>query len=259
MKKTMRSLIESGQPFIGTFMQLPSVELTEMFAYSGFDFLIIDMEHGLIDYQQAVAMTRACENFGAAAMVRVPEVDEDKIKHALDMGASAILVAGVHSYQDALDAVRFAKYAPLGSRGACPAVRANHYGLDDHFTCYERMNKETVVFVGLEGPEVIADIERIAKIEGIDILGGGPVDLSVALGYPNQLEHPAVLEAIRNVKRIANENGKLYAAFSESIDAFVESDEKEDFYMLAGDNWLIGDVLKRLSEEMNLLREKKKR
>lgn len=117
MKKTVRSLIDSKKPFIGTFMQFPSVELTEMFAYTGFDFLIMDMEHGLIDHKDALEMVRACELHDTAAMIRVPNVDEEKIKKALDMGASGILVAGVHSYEDAVNAVKFAKFKPMGGHG----------------------------------------------------------------------------------------------------------------------------------------------
>ena len=128
MKKTVRSLIDSKKPFIGTFMQFPSVELTEMFAYTGFDFLIMDMEHGLIDHKDVLEMVRACELHDTAAMIRVPNVDEEKIKKALDMGASGILVAGVHSYEDAVNAVKFAKFKPMGgawsmSGGPCQPFR----------------------------------------------------------------------------------------------------------------------------------------
>lgn len=256
MKRTLRKLIDSKKPFIGTLMQFPSVELTEMFAYTGFDFLIMDMEHGLIDNKDALEMVRACELHGTAAMIRVPEVDEDKIKKALDMGASGILVAGVHSYEDAVNAVKYAKFKPMGERGACPAVRANHFGLDDHVAYYENQNKETVLFVALEGPEVIKSIDRIAKINGIDILGVGPVDMALALGVPGQMNAPIVREAIANVKTTANANGKLYASFSNHITDFVKSDEPVDFYMVAGDTWLIADMLQKVKSDLEKLRAK---
>ena len=104
-------------------MQFPSVELTEMFAYTGFDFLIMDMEHGLIDHKDVLEMVRACELHDTAAMIRVPNVDKEKIKKALDMGASGILVAGVHSYEDAVNAVKFAKFKPMGGRSV-PTISA---------------------------------------------------------------------------------------------------------------------------------------
>ncbi|HIQ99700.1 MAG TPA: hypothetical protein IAB23_08540 [Candidatus Scybalocola faecavium] len=256
MKRTVRSLIDSKKPFIGTLMQFPSVELTEMFAYTGFDFLIMDMEHGLIENNDALAMVRACEIYDTAAMIRVPQVDEEKIKKALDMGASGILVAGVHSYEDAVNAVKYAKFKPMGIRGACPAVRANHFGLDDHVSYYEKQNKETVLFVALEGPEVVKDIDRIAQIQGIDIIGVGPVDMALALGVPGQIDAPVVQEAIAKVKTTANANGKLYASFANHIKDFIDSHEPADFYMVAGDTWLIGDMLLQVGKELNELRSK---
>ncbi len=256
MKKTVRSLIDSKKPFIGTFMQFPSVELTEMFAYTGFDFLIMDMEHGLIDHKDVLEMVRACELHDTAAMIRVPNVDEEKIKKALDMGASGILVAGVHSYEDAVNAVKFAKFKPMGERGACPAVRANHFGLDDQVAYYEKQNQETVVFVALEGPEVVASIDQIAQIDGIDIIGVGPVDMALALGVPGQMDAPIVREAIANVKKTANAHGKLYASFSNHITDFINTEEQADFYMVAGDTWLIDDMLKKVREDLDRLRAK---
>ena len=256
MKRTVRSLIDAKKPFIGTLMQFPSVELTEMFAYTGFDFLIMDMEHGLIENKDALEMVRACEIHNTAAMIRVPQVDEEKIKKALDMGASGLLIAGVHSYADAVNAVKYAKFKPVGVRGACPAVRANHFGLDDHVSYYEKQNRETVLFVALEGPEVVKEIDRIAGIEGIDIIGVGPVDMALALGVPGQVNAPVVREAIARVKTTANANGKLYASFSNYIADFIESDEPADFYMVAGDTWLIADMLKTVQEDLEKLRAK---
>ena len=75
------------KPFIGKLMQFPSVELTEMFAYTGFDFLNMDMEHGLIENNDALAMVRACEIYDTAAMIRVPQVDEEKIKKSFRHGS----------------------------------------------------------------------------------------------------------------------------------------------------------------------------
>lgn len=259
MRKTFRSLIDSKVPFIGAFNQLASIELAEMMAYSGFDFILIDMEHSLIDQSTAVHMLRAVEGAGAATMIRLPEVNEDLIKRALDMGAGGIMVCGVRSYEDALDAVKFAKFKPLGERGACPAVRANRYGLANHTGYYAKQNEETVVFVALEGPDVIKDIDRIAAIEGIDILGVGPVDLSVALGVPGQLNSPQVLEAITEVKRKANSNGKMYASFSEQIEDFLQMEEPADFYLLAGDIWMIGRMLKSLNKKIQMLKDKTKK
>ncbi len=254
MKKTLRSLIDSKKPFLIAFNQLPSVEISEMMAYAGFDCILIDMEHSHVDRETVANMLRASEAMGAATMVRVSNPEEDPIKKALDMGASGLLLAGIHGYEDALSAVRYSKFAPLGERGACPAVRANHYGLDDHCAYYAHANTETVIMCGLEGPRAIEDLDKIAAIEGIDILGVGPVDLSVSLGLPGQIQHPKVLEAIEHVKEVAHKNGKLYASFEEDMTTFLKYPEPADLYLCAGDIWMFGQFLKQLKPTMEKLR-----
>jgi 4-hydroxy-2-oxoheptanedioate aldolase len=112
---------------IGTWVQINNADIVECIAISGFDFAIYDMEHGNIDFPGLEALMRAGEARGLQSVVRVQENCSAPIMRALDLGAGAVLVPGISSSVDARYAVEAAKYAPLGSRGACPFIRAGEH------------------------------------------------------------------------------------------------------------------------------------
>lgn len=214
MKKSFKSLLNSGRKFIGTMMQVPSEELAEIMGHAGVEFLVLDMEHCPMSHAKIVSMVRACESVDVVPLVRVPDVtDEDSIKKALDAGAAGVLVPNVSTVEQARKAVEYGKFAPVGKRGACPFVRANWYGGEDCGAYYGKANEETSILLLVEGPEGIKNLPEIMKVEGIDAIHIGAVDLSVSLGIPGQTEHPMVIEAIKKAAELAVENGKTISYF----------------------------------------------
>lgn len=218
-----RSLLENGNKPVGTILQLPSEELVEILGYAGMEYIVIDTEHCPSSHKQVVAMIRAAESVGMAAMVRVPCVeDEDSIKKALDGGAAGLLIPNISTPEQARLAVEYTRFAPVGNRGACPYVRANWFGGEDLSTFYDRSNQHVFITLLVEGSEGVKNLPEIMKVEGIDAINIGTVDLSVNLGIPGQTNHPSIKKALKDAAVMANENGKLMGYFCMAPEEAVE-------------------------------------
>ena len=214
--KLFKSLLQQKRPLIGTFLQLPSPEVAEIFGFCGFDFVIIDNEHGVIGPAATLAMARAAEASGACAVIRTPDFEETHIKKALDVGPGALLCPGVQSAEDVRRVLRFSKYAPLGTRGACPGVRANYYGAEGA-SFYRRANEEVAILVQIEGAGAYREIDEILSIDGLDGILLGPVDLSMSLGHPGEVDHPEVVAAMEDIFSRAKAKGVAVATFAMDI------------------------------------------
>ena len=223
MKKNFRDLLNSGKKVVGTMMHLPCPEIVEILAFSGYDYVVLDTEHSPATYEQTVNMIRAADSAGLACLVRVPVISEDAIKKVLDMGCSGIKVPTVSTVEEAKLVVKHAKYAPLGSRGACPFVRANRYGCNENNKAfYKRENENIVLSLNIEGPEGVKNVAEIIGLEGVDAVSVGRMDLSVALGIPGEVDHPSVKQAVKDVARIAHENGKFAGVFLDRAEDAAE-------------------------------------
>jgi 4-hydroxy-2-oxoheptanedioate aldolase len=195
---------------IGTWVQINSADIVECIAISGFDFAIYDMEHGNIDFLALEALMRAGEGKGLKSVVRVQENNPALIMRALDLGAAAILVPSVSSSVVASRAVEAAKYAPLGSRGACPFIRAGGYLVRDWSAYSEKANNETQLIVLIECKKGIENLEEIISTKGVDGFMIGPFDLSVSLGLPGQVGHPLIEDIFDESARLAVKHGKEF-------------------------------------------------
>ena len=211
MKATFKSLLKKGDRFIGTYVSFPADDMLEVMKLAGMDFIILDMEHDQLTLREVMSMIRTCDACGLASMVRVPGLNETMIRKVLDMGASAVKVPDIHNAEEARQAVDYAKYPPMGVRGACPYVRGNGYGTDK-IHCYEQANQETAVSVIIEGLDGIAHMEEIIATPGIDSVSVGNIDLAVALGVPGQTFHPKVIEAVKECARLCEKYGKTCSA-----------------------------------------------
>lgn len=212
MKTTFRSLLESGEKFIGCYIMAPCDTDLEIMKMAGVDFVIFDLEHERLTYTEIMPMLRTCEACGLATMIRVPGIDEGAIKKALDMGASAIKVPSISTAEQAKQVVSYCKYPPEGVRGSCPFVRCNGYGIADRSACYEKANREVAVSVIIEGVEGVNYMEEIIAVKGIDAISVGNVDLSCALGVPGQIFHPLVKKAVIHCAELCEKYGKSCSA-----------------------------------------------
>lgn len=199
MKKSLNELLKEKKHPIGIFINTGCPEMVEICGQTGFNFIIIDNEHGSWDGEHNSHMIRAAETFDTIPLVRVSGADdEDQIKHILDLGAAGIVVPGIKNAEDARTAIRNAKFTPMGDRGACPYVRANRYtGISENY--YEKSNRETTVMLMIEGVDGIENFDEIIGVEGVDVIFFGPYDLSVSLGIPGQTDDERVSGTIKKL------------------------------------------------------------
>jgi len=222
--------MKNRELLFGTWIQMLCPEAVEIMGRS-YDFVVIDTEHGHFGLEHAIDLIRASNAVNVAPLVRVIENSPTLILKALDMGAQGIVVPGVSSVKDAVTAVKAAKYAPLGNRGACPCIRsAGHMSKDwSEYAC--AANDNTIVCLLVEGPEGVSNFEEIIKIPGVDMAMLGPFDLSVSLGVGGQLKHPLVIEKLEHMTKLANKYGVVLAC--NIFDSELEVIEKEIKYWMS--------------------------
>jgi 4-hydroxy-2-oxoheptanedioate aldolase len=208
----LRAALMAGGHMLGTFAIVPCAEIIELIGLAGFDFVIIDMEHGpfgLGQVREGLVTARSCELW---TVVRVPSTEPSMIGAVLDAGADGVLVPRVDSAAVAKAVVAAARFAPGGERGAHPWVRASGYGTRPDW--FAVANQETTVMVMVEGRAGIDAISEILSVPGLDAIFLGPVDLSHSLGVPGQIDHPQVREALEAVAAKAAAQGMATAVFA---------------------------------------------
>jgi len=209
-----RNKLSSGL-MAGTFLNLGSATAVEIAADSGFDWLLIDLEHGSGSLADLRSMLLACRGSSAAPIVRIRSVDPDTVKFVLDSGAAGIMFPYVSSVEAARQAVACMKYPPTGTRGVAGAIRATDYGRNwkEYFT---DANANTLVVVQIETKEAVEASSEIAAIEGVDVLFVGPLDLSVNLGCPGDFGQPQVVDALQRVVQSCTDQGKTAGILTKS-------------------------------------------
>jgi 4-hydroxy-2-oxoheptanedioate aldolase len=191
---------------IGTWTQIASADLIDMLGRAGYDFTIIDCEHGAFGIETAESLIRACEAADVAPLVRVPRLaygGELCLYKALDAGAIGVLVPGIESAEDAARAVAAGCFAPQGARGACPIVRgAAHSALG--WSEFARAQSRNGVIAMIETAAGIAAAEAICATPGLMAVMAGPFDLAVSMGFEGNHRHPEVQAALQRLVAAAN-------------------------------------------------------
>lgn len=199
------AMLRSGQRLRGIFNGLPSPAIVEMCAYAGFDFIIIDNEHGSADFETTENMLRAARASGIVPVIRCLAPDISRI---LDMGASAVKIPMVNTAQQAHDLVQQVRYPGAGKRGSAFSSRAAGYGAFGGAAHTRRSNDGIALIVMIETPEAVANAAAIAAVPGIDAVFIGPNDLSHAMGFDNNWEAPQVQAAIEQTLRAISSTGQ---------------------------------------------------
>ena len=221
----LRRKLGSGQAVIGPLLQeIPSSpELVEFMLAAGFDYVIIDGEHGGTSVEVCRGLVRAAEAMGGCALARVPNADTARILAFLDQGVQGIVLAHCRSAADAEALVRAAKYPPRGVRGAASGSRAARYGYGGPSRQHVvQSNAETMCFGLIEDPEAIPHVQQMLAVDGFDgcFLGAGDLALSLGLDYYGQpTPHPAVQQLIDRVRSETLAAGKLVMAAAGSGEA----------------------------------------
>src|SRR2546428_4666645 len=202
----VKQLLGAGEPALGTFMALGSTLGAEQLAQLGFDWLVIDQEHGAIDATLTQSLLQAISTTETVPLIRVPQNGVDWIRRALDAGAYGVIVPMVNTREEAEAAVRAAKYPPLGSR-SIGGSRTRLYGGNDYV---ERANDEILLIAQIEHKIGVQNAREILSVKGVDAYFIGPGDLCASLGLPNSWDpdFPEYWEAIEKIRRAAGQAGK---------------------------------------------------
>lgn len=215
----LRARWSEGAAAIGVTVPIAAPELIEICGLLGFDFALIDAEHGPLDRRACADLVRAAQAAGITPLVRVLRSDPAEILQALDTGAVGVMVPGIETAEEARAAVRASRFAPDGERGLA-ATRAAAWGIFEPLAAYTRRANAEVAVIGLvESVQGMKNLAEIAAVPGIDAVFLGPSDLSQSMGFPGESGHPAVqqtlekgLSAIRQAGKIAGISAATGAA-----------------------------------------------
>lgn len=193
------SLLRSGKPAIGSWINSVSPVVAEVMSGSGFDYLTIDVEHSPSDMGDVFAILQAVRsgNPECDCLVRLHGVDYAHVKRYLDAGVNGVIAPLVETREDAEKLVAATKYPPVGRRGV-GFCRANNYGADI-IEYVAGANEEMLLAVQIESKAGVGNIEAILSVPGIDAVFLGPYDLSASLGVTAQFDHPDYLAARERV------------------------------------------------------------
>ena len=218
MINQLKRKLAEGRVVLGTFITLNCPDLVEIAGLAGFDYCIIDTEHGPGNPESIQHMIRAAELRGMAAIVRVTDTAPTTILRTLDVGAAGIQVPQVNSPETAENVVRSAKYFPKGDRGAC-LTRSSRYGFVPGVAEYfDEANRETLVIVHCENRQGLECLDGIAAVDGVDVIFVGPYDLSQSFGIPGQIYHPVMVDAVARALAAAKRAGKPAGIFVGSVE-----------------------------------------
>jgi 4-hydroxy-2-oxoheptanedioate aldolase len=201
---------------IGPFSKTSDPAFIEAMGYGGFDFVILDLEHGPNNVESLQHLIRAAEVAEIFPVVRVKENNLSLIGEVLDIGAGGIQVPQISGRAGIEKVLEAARFAPEGMRGVCRFVRAAGYSSTDRFEYFRRAN-EAVIILQLEGKEAIANLDEILDTGGADILFIGPYDLSQSLGVPGEISHPKVLDKMREIVRRSTDRGSVVGTFVDTL------------------------------------------
>ncbi len=187
------------KPLHGFFFPLSAPALVEMIGHAGFDFVILDMEHGPAGYDMLEHLMRAATASGLETIVRVPNGEPWEILRALDAGAGGIMVPHVTSGAMAREIAASCRFPPAGRRGVATLSRAARYGIGDRKEYLTGIGDRIAVLPMIEDREALPEAAAIAAVPGVDAVFVGPNDLAASLGHLGEPGHPEVREAMRDV------------------------------------------------------------
>lgn len=210
-KTDLKARLKRGERVLGTMVTVfENPEIAKMLKVCGFDFLIVDCEHGAFNYGSVANILALARECGIAAMVRVPEPRREVILKFMEMGAAGLLLPNTDTPEQAQMLVECAKYRPLGKRGM--SLLRPHTGFEKVESAIRYMqdvNADTILMAQIESPLAVQNVEAILAVEGIDAAFMGPNDLTQNMGIYAQFDHPDYIAAVDRVIASARKAGKF--------------------------------------------------
>lgn len=202
----LKSKLARNALTIGSWVTLGHPSIAEIMAAAGFDWLVLDMEHSVLELSEVQMLIQVLDGQRCPAIVRLTSNEPDQIKRVMDAGATGVMVPMVKNAEDAQAAVQAMYYPPRGRRGVGLA-RAQGYGA--RFQQYRNwLDNNAVVVVMIEHIDAVNAIDSILSVPGVDAYIIGPYDLSGSMGHPGELNYPEVRTAIERVLEAGRRAGK---------------------------------------------------
>jgi 4-hydroxy-2-oxoheptanedioate aldolase len=198
--------LRDGETLAGCFLNLGSALTAEIVGRAGFDFVVIDLEHGSGNEADVLPQLQALEATGAGVIVRVESHARQRAHRVLDLGAEGIMFPRVDSPAEAASAVAGLRYPPEGVRGVAIANRACGFGTTHRE--YMAAADALLGVVQIESEAALSAVDAIAAVDGADVLFVGPLDLTQSLGIFGQFDHPRYAAALDAVSAAARRHGK---------------------------------------------------
>ncbi len=203
----IRKQVLAGNFMAGAWCNLASGITTEMAAIAGFDWILIDQEHGPGDSMTLLQQLQSIGNRPCAPITRIAWNEMPRFKQALDLGSAGIMIPYVETAEDAARAVSYMHYPPTGMRGVATSPRAT--GFATNFgTYFAKANHDLLTVTQIETARAVQNAAEIAAVEGVDVLFVGPMDLSISVGMPGKFEDADYRAILAKVAEAAKEGGK---------------------------------------------------
>jgi 4-hydroxy-2-oxoheptanedioate aldolase len=206
-ERTLRARVLAGETLFGLFLDLGSPFSAEICARAGYDWLVVDLEHGAGTEAGLVGLLQSVEVGGSTAVVRPQSGERLRIGRALDLGAAGIVIPRLESAAEAREAVSFLRYPPAGVRGVALRTRGAGLGTVAHGEVHQ-INERILGIVQIESVGALREADQIAAIDGVDVLFVGPADLTHSLGIPGQFDHETYRTALKTVVDACAAHGK---------------------------------------------------
>ena len=249
--KFIRERVQSGEFLAGTWCNLGSSITVEMAGNAGFDWILIDLEHGSADYETLIHQLQAAESTPVAPIVRIAWNDPPRFKRVLDAGAAGIMIPYVSTVDEARLAASSMRYPPQGIRGVAKLNRATRFSADFE-KYFSSANDNLLTVVQIETREAVENAYDIAGVEGIDVLFIGPLDLSINLGVREKFDHPLFRDAITRLIDACRVNNK--AAGILLLDATQVKSRREDgfkFIALGSDGGMVAAGMRNVATALH--------
>lgn len=250
MENFLKNKIRQGSTVVGVWNILASSAVTELISLAGYDFQILDLEHGLYDMSSIQESIRICELLGCSPLVRMADLNQAGAQKILDVGAHGLIFPQISSFNDAKIAVANCFYPPVGRRGYNPFTRGNSYAFTNS-SIKRDINNFGLSGLIIENQTAYFELDKILEIENLDIIYLGAYDMSVSLGKPGDMDNPDLIKFLENgITKIRKSN--------KSAGVMVKTTAECEYFkklganiILAGvDSHIIGKNLKSLRESI---------
>jgi 2-keto-3-deoxy-L-rhamnonate aldolase RhmA len=240
-RPSIRDRVRAGEATVGTWLGLGSAHAAEQCGRAGFDWVVIDTEHGMGTESDVLDQLYAVGATPAAAIVRVERSDRLRIGRMLDLGADGLVIPRLDTPDEVREAVSWMRFPPTGIRGLALGARGQGFGEVGHGEV-RLLNERPLGVFQVESPVAVRNAAEIAAIVGVDVLFVGPADLSHSMGLPGRFDDPLYLDALRAVVGGATAAGKqagILIRTADAIDLHLELGFR--FIGIGADYWFIAD------------------